>query len=47
MKKIQIQGNVPHGTGDNASDLPLKVSGQARTTNPTAVEDGDRFLLEN
>lgn len=45
MKKNQIQGNIPHGTGDKDSDWPLKVSGQARTTNPTAVQDGDRVNL--
>ena len=42
MKHLRIQGNVPHGTGDDSSDYPLKLSGQARTTNPTAVQDGDR-----
>lgn len=36
----QISGDVAHDTADSGN--PVKVGGQARTTNPTAVADGDR-----
>lgn len=34
------QGNVAHDAADSGN--PVKVGGQARTTNPTAVADADR-----
>lgn len=34
-------GAIAHDTADNSANNPVKVGGQARTTNPTAVADGD------
>jgi hypothetical protein len=34
-------GDVSHDTADSTG-APVKIGGQARTTNPTAVADGDR-----
>jgi hypothetical protein len=36
----QVVGNIAHGSADSGN--PVKVGGKARTTNPTAVADGDR-----
>lgn len=36
-----IVGLLAHGTADTTSNRPVKVGGQARTTNPTAEADGD------
>lgn len=33
---------VAHGDSDNQSQNPVKFGGVARTTNPTAVDNGDR-----
>lgn len=35
-----VQGNVAHDAADSGN--PVKIGGKARTTNPTAVADGDR-----
>lgn len=37
---VQAAGDVAHDAADSGS--PVKVGGQARTTNPTAVADADR-----
>jgi len=37
---VQAAGDVAHDSADSGS--PVKVGGQARTTNPTAVADADR-----
>lgn len=37
---VQAQGTVANGIADSGN--PQKVGGQARTTNPTPVTDGDR-----
>lgn len=37
---VQAAGDIAHDAADSGS--PLKVGGQARTTNPTAVADADR-----
>lgn len=38
---VVASGDVAHDTGDSGN--PVKVGGQARTTNPTAVADSDRI----
>lgn len=40
---LKIVGTQEHGDAD--SQMPVKIGGQARTTNPTAVDDGDRVNL--
>lgn len=40
---VRVVGEVAHDSVD--AGKPLKVGGQARTTNPTAVSDGDRANL--
>lgn len=37
---VTSSGSVAHDAADSGN--PVKVGGQARTTNPTAVQDGDR-----
>jgi len=38
---VNVAGDIAHDTADSTS-APVKVGGQARTTNPTAVADADR-----
>lgn len=39
-QRVKVAGDLASGTGESGN--PIKIGGRARTTNPTAVSDGQR-----